>query len=78
MHAMSVEHARDLVGRAEEYFQRRAMDSNSWIPFKHAGAKDRLEALQAMMVAIAEGSPPFSRTLTIRPIEAMRSVHVEA
>jgi hypothetical protein len=24
------------------------------------------------------GSPPFSRTLTIRPIEAMRSVHVEA
>ena len=25
-----------------------------------------------------EGSPPFSRTLTRRPIEAMRSVHVEA
>lgn len=24
------------------------------------------------------GSPPFSRTLTRRPIEAMRSVHVEA
>lgn len=24
------------------------------------------------------GSTPFSRTLTIRPIEAMRSVHVEA
>src|SRR5690606_27629464 len=24
------------------------------------------------------GSPPFSRTLTIRPIEALRSVHVEA
>ena len=25
-----------------------------------------------------EGSPPFSRTLTRRPIEALRSVHVEA
>ena len=25
-----------------------------------------------------KGSPPFSRTLTKRPIEAMRSVHVEA
>ena len=25
-----------------------------------------------------EGSPPFSRTLRRRPIEAMRSVHVEA
>ena len=25
-----------------------------------------------------EGSPPFSRTLTRRPIKAMRSVHVEA
>ncbi|WP_254916319.1 DUF4236 domain-containing protein, partial [Pseudomonas aeruginosa] len=24
------------------------------------------------------GSPPFSRTLTRRPIKAMRSVHVEA
>jgi hypothetical protein len=24
------------------------------------------------------GSPPFSRTLTRRPIEAIRSVHVEA
>ena len=24
------------------------------------------------------GSPPFSRTLTIRPIKAPRSVHVEA
>ncbi|MNV52922.1 Transposase [compost metagenome] len=24
------------------------------------------------------GSPPFSRTLTRRPIQAMRSVHVEA
>ena len=27
---------------------------------------------------IGEGSPPFSRTLTRRPIQAMRSVHVEA
>ena len=27
---------------------------------------------------VLEGSPPFSRTLTRRPIEAMRSVHVEA
>ncbi len=26
----------------------------------------------------SRGSPPFSRTLTIRPIEALRSVHVEA
>ncbi|QGL67002.1 membrane lipoprotein lipid attachment site-containing protein [Stenotrophomonas maltophilia] len=26
----------------------------------------------------ALGSPPFSRTLTRRPIKAMRSVHVEA
>ena len=26
----------------------------------------------------APGSPPFSRTLTRRPIEALRSVHVEA
>ena len=25
-----------------------------------------------------EGSPPFSRTLTRRPIQAMRSVHVKA
>ncbi len=25
-----------------------------------------------------EGSPPFSRTLTRRPMQAMRSVHVEA
>ncbi len=25
-----------------------------------------------------EGSPPLSRTLTRRPIEALRSVHVEA
>lgn len=25
-----------------------------------------------------KGSPPFSRTLTRRPIKAMRSVHVEA
>jgi hypothetical protein len=29
-------------------------------------------------VEMRSGSPPFSRTLTIRPIEAMRSVHVEA
>ena len=27
---------------------------------------------------LTEGSPPFSRTLTRRPIKAMRSVHVEA
>ena len=26
----------------------------------------------------ARGSPPFSRTLTRRPIQAMRSVHVKA
>ena len=27
---------------------------------------------------LSPGSPPFSRTLTRRPIKAMRSVHVEA
>ncbi|MBV6791809.1 alpha/beta hydrolase, partial [Xanthomonas campestris pv. clerodendri] len=30
------------------------------------------------MGAVKEGSPPFSRTLTRRPIKAMRSVHVKA
>ena len=34
--------------------------------------------LPALLVGAAEGSPPFSRTLTRRPIKAMRSVHVEA
>lgn len=33
---------------------------------------------QSLRSGSREGSPPFSRTLTIRPIEAMRSVHVEA
>lgn len=31
---------------------------------------------QSLRSGSREGSPPFSRTLTIRPIEAMRSVHV--
>ncbi|ASL00160.1 hypothetical protein XcvCFBP7113P_06970 [Xanthomonas citri pv. vignicola] len=31
-----------------------------------------------MLVDRGRGSPPFSRTLTRRPIKAMRSVHVKA
>ncbi|PJL22588.1 hypothetical protein B9Y80_05950 [Stenotrophomonas maltophilia] len=40
----------------------------------------RLAAIQdgSPVVTGATGSPPFSRTLTRRPIKAMRSVHVEA
>ena len=35
--------------------------------------------LKQRLAALAQwGSPPFSRTLTRRPIEALRSVHVEA
>lgn len=34
--------------------------------------------LEAHVYVRYSGSPPFSRTLTRRPIEAMRSVHVEA
>ncbi len=37
-----------------------------------------LEHMPRVFAALQQGSPPFSRTLTIRPIEALRSVHVEA
>ncbi|WP_430544342.1 phosphate-starvation-inducible PsiE family protein [Stenotrophomonas maltophilia] len=37
-----------------------------------------LIALARKFVILEPGSPPFSRTLTRRPIKAMRSVHVEA
>ena len=36
------------------------------------------DLLQQLVAEIGSGSPPFSRTLTRRPIEAMRSVHVNA
>ena len=43
---------------------------------------DRVLIIQAKdspnIERIVQGSPPLSRTLTRRPIEAMRSVHVEA
>ncbi len=35
-------------------------------------------ALRLSKAVGRSGSPPFSRTLTRRPIKAMRSVHVEA
>ena len=38
----------------------------------------RLRSDDVNMKAAETGSPPFSRTLTRRPIKAMRSVHVEA
>ncbi|ASL03015.1 hypothetical protein XcvCFBP7113P_16530 [Xanthomonas citri pv. vignicola] len=48
-------------------------------------SRDADEATEAARVAIEaidgrldKGSPPFSRTLTRRPIKAMRSVHVKA
>ena len=38
----------------------------------------KLKRMYAELALDNAGSPPFSRTLTRRPIEAMRSVHVEA
>ncbi|WP_431769114.1 transposase, partial [Xanthomonas campestris] len=35
-------------------------------------------AMEEALHEIPTGSPPFSRTLTRRPIKAMRSVHVKA
>ncbi len=54
MRAISLDRARSIVGGAEDYFSRRAMDSNYFIPFRHAGAVDRPEAIYAMLLAIAE------------------------
>ena len=46
------------------------------LPFLASGTRAKLN--KSEMAKILVGSPPFSRTLTRRPIEALRSVHVEA
>src|SRR5690606_8720534 len=43
-----------------------------------AGVSRKRPGADAGVAKAATGSPPFSRTLTRRPIESMRSVHVEA
>ena len=43
-----------------------------------ASPKPKEEKFSNTKIETDRGSPPFSRTLTRRPIKAMRSVHVEA
>ena len=57
------------------------MENQNVITFQPSGVSVEAygnELLSDAAHMATEGSPPFLRTLTRRPIEAMRSVHVEA
>lgn len=52
--SISLEHARSIVSAAEDHFSRGVTQPNYFAPFKSAGAQDRVEAIHAIQLAIAE------------------------
>ncbi|WP_425515782.1 hypothetical protein, partial [Stenotrophomonas maltophilia] len=68
-----------LIKLLQEHDAERAEAGRDGIVLNYSGRTAPWQIVRQVKPRMFDlGSPPFSRTLTRRPIKAMRSVHVEA